>query len=99
MKITFVVYHNVLEDKVAGLIEKHKIDAFTEWENVIGKFKGSEGHLGTRVHPGHRNVRMIPFLEDLELKEFIDDVRDVNKGVQRKQDEIRVFQLPLEAIV
>ncbi len=99
MKITFVVYHDVLEDKVNAILQKNKIDTFTEWEHVIGKFHGTEGHLGTRTFPGHRNVKMIPFTEESELDAFVNDVKTENEKVHRKEDIIRVYLLPLEAIV
>ena len=99
MKIAFLVYHDVLDDRVIKILEELKIDAYTKWEQVIGKFHGSEGHLGTRTFPGHNSVRMIPFREDEILQKLIEDLQEFNKEAVKKDDEIRLFLMPLEKIV
>ena len=37
MKIVFIIYREVLDDRVAGLLNELNIDFYTEWENVKGK--------------------------------------------------------------
>jgi len=99
MKIAFLVYHDVIDDRVVKFLEELKIDAYTKWEQVIGKFHGSERHLGTRTFPGHNSVRMIPFRDDEVLQKLIDDLQEFNKSAVKKDDEIRLYLLPLEKIV
>ncbi len=99
MKIAFLVYHDVIDDRVIQILDEFKIDAYTKWEQVIGKFQGSEGHLGTRTYPGHNSVRMIPFRDDEVLQKLIEELQNFNKTAVKKDDEIRLYLLPLEKIV
>ncbi len=99
MKIAFLIYHDVLDDRVIKLLDDLKIDAYTKWEQVIGKFQGSEGHLGTRTFPGHNSVRMIPFRDENILQKLVEDLQEFNKSSHRKDDEIRLYLMPLEKIV
>ena len=61
MKIAFLVYYDVLEDRIISILDDLKIDNFVEWENVLGKTHGVPAHLGTRTYPGHDTVRLLPF--------------------------------------
>jgi hypothetical protein len=99
MKIVFIVYHDILEDRVTNLLNSLKIDYYTEWENVKGKGHTSDAHLGNRTFPGYNSVRMIAFQTEDLLNEFILGVEDLNKLVQREDDNIRLFQIPLERII
>ena len=95
MKIIFLVYHDVIEDRVSKLLDELKIDYFTEWENVKGKGHNSDAHLGSRTFPGYNSVRMIAFQDDQSVNSIIEGVSDV----LRKDDKVRLFQLPLEKII
>ena len=63
MKIVFVVYHDILEDRVTNLLNNLNIDYYTEWENVKGKGHSSDAHLGNRTFPGYNIELFILFLE------------------------------------
>lgn len=99
MKIVFVIYHDVLDDRVTDLLEELKIDFYTEWENVKGKGHQSDAHLGTRPFPGFNNVRMIAIQEEDLLEQLIEGIKTLNLRVERPDDIIRLFQLPLERIL
>jgi hypothetical protein len=99
MKIIFIVYHDILEDRVSNLLDELKIDYFTEWENVKGKGHHSEAHLGTRTYPGFNTVRMIAFQDDKNTNGLIEGVVKLNSAVMREDDKIRLFQMPLEKIL
>jgi len=99
MKVAFIVYHDILEDRITGLFENLKIDYFTQWENVKGKGHFSDAHLGTRVFPGYNIVRMVAFQEESTLDELIKDIAKLNNEIIRNDDKIRIFQLPLEKIL
>ena len=99
MKIAFLVYHDVIDDRVIKILDELKIDGYTKWEQVVGKFQGSDGHLGTRTYPGHNSVRMIPFRDDEVLQKIILELENFNKTAVKKDDEIRLYLLPLEKIV
>jgi len=99
MKIGFVVYHDVLEDRLIEILNELSVDSYTKWENVTGKFHGSDPHLGTRTFPGHESVQLIPFTEEENLKKMIEMLEKFNKNAVKPSDEIRMFLLPLEKVV
>jgi hypothetical protein len=66
---------------------------------VKGKGHLSDAHLGTRPFPGYNFVRMIAFENEEKLVKLISILENVNKDVERKDDQIRLFQVPLERIV
>ncbi len=99
MKIVFIIYREVLDDRVAGLLNELKIDFYTEWENVKGKGHETDPHLGTRTFPGYNNVRMIAMPHDEILDMLIKGIEELNTKVERSDDKIRLFQLPLERIL
>lgn len=99
MKIIFLVYHDILEDRVSFLMDELKIDYYTEWENVKGKGHTSDAHLGTRTYPGFNAVRMIAFQEDKSMDSFIVGIKKLNEEVKRDDDKIRLFQIPLERLI
>lgn len=99
MKIAFVVYHDVLDDRLNKILEDLEIDAFTKWERVTGKFHGAEAHLGTPIYPGHNSVKMIPFEDEKVLEKLIPKIQEFNKNAVKKADELRFFILPLERVI
>jgi hypothetical protein len=99
MKIAFIVYHDVLEDRVTKLLNTIDVDYYTEWENVKGKGHATDPHLGTRTFPGYNCVRMIAFVEENTLERLIRELEFLNKEIQKPDDRIRLFQLPLERIL
>ena len=99
MKFAFMVYRDVLDQRIYNILNKIEIDFYTQWEDVKGKGHLTEAHLGTRPFPGYNFVRMIAFEEDEKLKKLIDIIKEFNIEVERKDDQIRLFQLPLEKIV
>lgn len=99
MKFAFVVYRDVLDDRISNILNEIGIDYYTEWEEVKGKGHLTEAHLGTRPFPGYNCVRMIAFEDEDKLKKLIEILEEFNQDVIRKDDQIRLFQLPLEKIV
>ena len=99
MKIVFIVYHDILEDRIDRLLDGLKIDYYTEWENVKGKGHKSDAHLGSRTFPGYNTVRMIAFPEETILSDLINGIVILNEKVVRDDDKIRLFQLPLEKLL
>jgi len=99
MKLTFLVYHDILDDRVTKALNELNIDYYTEWENVKGKGHLSDAHLGNRPYPGYNNVRMIAFPEHNILSQLIEKIDDLNKLAERDDDKIRLFQVPLERVI
>jgi len=99
MKIVFIVYHDILDDRISNMFDELKIDFFTEWENVKGKGHSSDAHLGSRTFPGYNSVRMIAFQQEKVLDDLTEKLSKLNDEIIRTDDKIRLFQIPLERII
>jgi hypothetical protein len=99
MKLTFIAYRDVLDERVSNSFAELGIDFYTEWEEVKGKGHNTDAHLGNRPFPGYNNVRMIAFAEEELLEKLIIKIHELNNLVERDDDKIRLFQVPLERIV
>ncbi len=99
MKLAFLVYHDVLDDRIIKILEELEIDSYVKWDEVLGKSHNAPGHLGTRTFPGHDSVRLIPFQDEEKLEGLIEKIKNYNENVNIKNDEIRLYLLPLERIV
>ncbi len=99
MKVAFLAYHDVLDERIMALLEELDIDSYIKWESVLGKSHGASPHLGTRTFPGHDSVRLLPFREEDSLDKLIAKVQEFNDQVTKKDDEIRLYLMPLERIV
>ncbi len=99
MKIVFLIHNDVYTGRIMELLERHGVDYYTRWEHVKGKGHGTEAHLGTRSFPTLNSVTMIAFESEAVLEELILEIRAANTQVQRADDQIRLFQVPLERIL
>jgi len=99
MKIAFLVYHDILDDRITKLLTESGIDFYTQWEDVKGKGHKTEAHLGTRTFPGFNFVRMIAFADEGKLLGLIEHIEEMNAAAIREDDKVRLFQMPLERIV
>ncbi len=99
MKIAYLIYLDVLEDRVTKLLDECDIQSYFEWQNVVGKFRGQEGHFGTRAYPGFDKIKLIPTPHEEKFEKLIESVKEFNKGISKKSDEIRMYLLPLEQII
>ncbi|MCW8810289.1 MAG: hypothetical protein OQJ93_06870 [Ignavibacteriaceae bacterium] len=99
MKLAFVIYHDILDDRVTEALKELEIDFYTQWEDVKGKGHKTDAHLGNRPFPGYNFVRMIAFGEEELLEKVVIRINELNTIVERDDDKIRLFQVPLERIV
>ena len=99
MKLTFIVYHDILDDRVSKALKELEIDYYTQWEDVKGKGHNSDAHLGNRPFPGYNFVRMIAFTDEAIVDKLITKINELNEIVERDDDKIRLFQTPLEKII
>ncbi len=100
MKLAFLFYHDVLDDRVVKFLEELKIDTYSEIEKVRGKFHDTEPHLGTRTFPGYYMVKILPFTDEEVLNKLIEKVKDFNEKIAlKKEDEMHLFLMPLEKII
>ncbi len=99
MKLAFLVYHDILDDRVTKALKELEIDFYTEWEDVKGRGHNTDAHLGNRPFPGYNTVRMIAFPNEDLLEKLISKITELNTIAERDDDKIRLFQVPLERIV
>jgi len=99
MKIVFLIYREVMEDRITKALDNAGVDSYTEWENVKWKGHNASPHLGTRTFPGLNCVRMIDFEDEGQLEKLVVEIQELNKEIKLKDDLIRLFQVPLERIV
>lgn len=99
MKLTFIIYHDILDDRVSKALKELEIDYYTQWEDVKGKGHNTDAHLGNRPYPGYNYVRMIAFTDEAMIEKLITKINELNEIVERPDDKIRLFQTPLERIV
>ena len=99
MKIAFVVHNELFAARVMQLLAAAGIDYYTRWDEVIGKGHGTEPHLGKGSTPATNSVLMIAFQKDAPLEALIKNITAANADIKRPDDQIRLFQLPLERIV
>jgi len=99
MKMAFLVYRDILDDRIDSLLQRAGVDFYTEWENVKGKGHETSPHLGTRTFPGFNCVRMIAFQDEDQLELVINLIKELNKEIKIKDDYARLFQIPLDRIL
>lgn len=99
MKLAFVIYHDILDDRVSKALSELNIDFYTEWEDVKGKGHNTDAHLGNRPYPGYNIVRMIAFAADDLIESLTSKIKELNEVIERDDDKIRMFLVPLEKIV
>ena len=99
MKLAFVVHNQYQGGSVMELLREAGIDYYTRWEDVTGKGHGTEPHLGAGGFPSRNAVLMIAFPEPGPLEALVRGITEANRQIQRADDKIRLFQLPLERMV
>jgi hypothetical protein len=99
MKITFIVCHELRASRVMEMLQESDIDYYTRWKDATGKGRGTEPHLGTGSFGSMNTVLMIAFESEAPLERLIDKIERFNAAAVRKDERVRLFQLPLERIV
>jgi len=99
MKIAFVICNEVYTPRIMEMLERSQIDYYTRWEQVKGKGHGTEAHLGSRSFPGVNVVFMIAFTDHEVLESLIEKISEANKSINRPDDRIRLFEIPLTRII
>lgn len=99
MKIAFIVHNEFMGERVMQLLADSGIDYYTRWEHVQGKGHGTEPHIGSGRFVTMNTMMMIGFRETEPLETLIGKIVAVNDDIERPDDKIRLFQLPLEKMV
>ena len=99
MKVAFAVFNQFLLPEVMALLQTADIDYYTRWDGVKGKGRGTEPHLGKGRFVSENCALMIAFDDEGPLRLLVEQVVRFNAGVQRPDDRVRIFQLPLDLIV
>ena len=99
MKLAFVVYNDLLMPRVMELLRDCDIDYYTRWDGVKGKGRGTEPHLGTGSFASTNAALMIAFEAESPLEMLIERITTFNLKAPRPDEQVRIFQMPLERIV
>ena len=99
MKLTFLVCNEFYLQQLMDILAAAGIDYYTRWENAKGKGRGTDPHLGRGSFASTNAVLMIAFEDTAPLAALIRRIETHNETVARKDDRIRLFQVPLEAVV
>ena len=99
MKIAFVVHNDFFSSLVMELLKSAGIDYYTRWDQVKGKGRGTEPHLGSGSFSSMNSVLMIAFQDEVPLEALIQGITAANAKIKRPDDRIRLFQVPLERMV
>jgi nitrogen regulatory protein PII len=99
MKLAFIVHNEFQSSSVMEMLRAAGIDYYTRWEQVKGKGRGTEPHLGAGGFPSMNSVLMIAFPEDGPLEVLVREITAANREIKRADDKIHLFQLPLERMV
>lgn len=97
--MALVVCNSYFMDRVMKILKDNDIDYFTSWDNVKGKGRGTEPHLGAGAFGSTNAVMMIAFEDEAPLEALIRGIGEANKDIRRAADHIRLFQMPLDRIV
>ena len=99
MKLAFIVCNDLLAADLLKMLRACEIDYYTCWGNAKGKGHGTEPHLGTGSFGSRNMVLMIAFENPAALDALIEKITAFNSAVRRRDDCMRLFQVPLERIV
>jgi hypothetical protein len=99
VKIAFIVCNDFFVPQLMELLRATGIDYYTRWDNAKGKGSGTTPHLGAGGFAGTNTVMMIAFEHERPLETLIEKITAFNATAVRKDDRVRLFQLPLDRIV
>jgi hypothetical protein len=99
MKLAFVVCNNFLLNELMALLRASEIDYYTRWDDVKGKGRGTEPHLGSGSFGSTNSVLMIAFDNEGPLETLTAKITAFNAVQKRSDDRVRVFLVPLDRIV
>jgi hypothetical protein len=99
MKMAFLIHNELHNALVMRLLKDNQIDYYTRWDDVKGKGRGTDAHLGAGGFPSLNCALMIAFEDEAPLERLVQAIVAANADIKRADDKIRLFQLPLERMV
>lgn len=96
MKLIFLVYDIVIENKVMEELEKAEVKAYTKLPSVHGVGTHSAPHLDSHVWPGI-NQGLFIAIEEEKKDEVLNRMKEL-KSMYEKEG-LKVFVLPLEEVI
>ncbi|MFB0527601.1 MAG: PG0541 family transporter-associated protein [bacterium] len=96
MKLIFLVYNVVIENKVMEELEKAEVEAYTKLPSVHGAGTHSVPRLDSHVWPGI-NQGLFIAIEEEKKEEVLSRMKKL-KSMYEKEG-LKVFVLPLEEVI
>ncbi len=99
IKLTILVFNEHVDTKVNDPLKPLAIDCYTRWEQLKGKGHNSETHIGHRSQCSTNISLMIGFEDGSVLEKLVAAIAKANQSAHRTDEQIRLFQVPLERMV
>ncbi len=97
--MAFVVCNDYVDLQVMNILKTLNIDYYTRWEDVKGKGRDTEPHIGLGTYASTNSALMIAFEDEAPLAALIASITAANEKARRTDERIRLFQLPMELMV
>ncbi|MBA7470216.1 hypothetical protein ES707_05494 [subsurface metagenome] len=96
MKLIFLIYNVIIENKVMEELEKAEVKAYTKLPSIYGVGTHSLPHLDSHVWPGINHGLFIA-VEEEKKNEVLSRMKEL-KSMYKKEG-LKVFVLPLEEVL
>ncbi len=77
-EMIMIVYNQVLDEEIMGLLAAAGIDRYTKWQRVLGKGEASEPHLDTPVWPGANMVLGVVIQDKRHLQQLTKGLKELD---------------------
>ncbi|MDD2715929.1 MAG: hypothetical protein PHW04_08560 [Candidatus Wallbacteria bacterium] len=95
-KMNLILVYEGLREKFVGILQKLKINSYTELPDVLGSGMSSGHHHGDDVWP-RRNVMFLIALSPIQQEEFEGEFAGFRE--EYKNDGAKLFRFELEKII
>ena len=96
MKLIFLIYNVIIENKVMEELEKVEVKAYTKLPSIHGVGIHSLPHLDSHVWPGVNHGLFIA-VEEEKKDEVLNRMKELKSTY--KKEGLKVFVLPLEEVL
>ncbi|MCJ7646420.1 hypothetical protein MUO65_05925 [bacterium] len=96
MKLIFLIYNVVIENKIMEELEKANVKSYTKLPSIHGVGTHSAPHLDSHIWPGVNHGLFIA-VEDEKKEEILKRMKELKSTYEKEG--LKVFVLPLEEVL
>lgn len=96
MKLIFLIYNVVIENKIMEELEKANVKSYTKLPSIHGVGTHSAPHLDNNVWPGVNHGLFIA-VEEEKKEEILKRMKELKSTYEKEG--LKVFVLPLEEVL